>query len=226
MGRRRLRHPQHRLPAGAARPGARHSSEAQVEILESLDVFPSTLPTKRESAYAGLGVDLASAATTPARSASSPACGARRRTAVPARSSPRSRRSSTRASRRSPCSARTSTPTAWSSATGRRSRKLLRACGEIEGLERVRFTSPHPAEFTDDVIEAMAETPNVMPQPAHAAAVRLVDRSSRTCAGPTGSEKFLGIIERVRASACRTRPSPPTSSSASPARPRRTSRRR
>ena len=37
--------------------------------------------------------------------------------------------------------------------------KLLRACGEIEGLERVRFTSPHPAEFTDDVIAAMAETP-------------------------------------------------------------------
>ena len=41
--------------------------------------------------------------------------------------------------------------------------KLLRACGEIDGLERVRFTSPHPAAFTDDVIEAMAETPNVMP---------------------------------------------------------------
>ena len=41
--------------------------------------------------------------------------------------------------------------------------KLLRACGEVEGLERVRFTSPHPAEFTDDVIAAMAETPTVMP---------------------------------------------------------------
>ena len=42
--------------------------------------------------------------------------------------------------------------------------KLLRACGEVEGLERVRFTSPHPAAFTDDVIEAMAQTPNVMHQ--------------------------------------------------------------
>ena len=31
---------------------ARHNGEAQLEILESLDVFPSTLPTKRESAYA------------------------------------------------------------------------------------------------------------------------------------------------------------------------------
>ena len=42
--------------------------------------------------------------------------------------------------------------------------KLLRACGDIQGLERVRFTSPHPADFTDDVIAAMAETPSVMPQ--------------------------------------------------------------
>ncbi|HYK34220.1 MAG TPA: MiaB/RimO family radical SAM methylthiotransferase, partial [Streptosporangiaceae bacterium] len=42
--------------------------------------------------------------------------------------------------------------------------RLLRACGQIDGLERVRFTSPHPRDFTDDVIAAMAETPNVMPQ--------------------------------------------------------------
>jgi tRNA-2-methylthio-N6-dimethylallyladenosine synthase len=40
---------------------------------------------------------------------------------------------------------------------------LLRQCGEIDGLERVRFMSPHPRDFTDDVIAAMAETPNVMP---------------------------------------------------------------
>jgi tRNA-2-methylthio-N6-dimethylallyladenosine synthase len=42
--------------------------------------------------------------------------------------------------------------------------KLLRACGRIEGLDRVRFTSPHPRDFTADVIEAMAQTPNVCPQ--------------------------------------------------------------
>ena len=41
--------------------------------------------------------------------------------------------------------------------------QLLRACGRIDGLERVRFTSPHPAEFTDDVIEAMAETAERLP---------------------------------------------------------------
>ena len=42
--------------------------------------------------------------------------------------------------------------------------KLLRACGGIDGLDRVRFTSPHPRDFTDDVIAAMAATANVMPQ--------------------------------------------------------------
>jgi tRNA-2-methylthio-N6-dimethylallyladenosine synthase len=42
--------------------------------------------------------------------------------------------------------------------------RLLRACGQVEGLDRVRFTSPHPRDFTDDVISAMAETPNVCPQ--------------------------------------------------------------
>ncbi len=38
---------------------------------------------------------------------------------------------------------------------------LLRAVGEVEGIRRVRFTSPHPNDFTDSVIAAMAEVPAV-----------------------------------------------------------------
>ena len=76
--------------------------------------------------------------------------------------------------------------------------KLLRACGEIEGLERVRFTSPHPAAFTDDVIEAMAETHNVMPllhMPLQSGSDRILKEMRRSYR----SEKFLGILDRVRA---------------------------
>jgi tRNA-2-methylthio-N6-dimethylallyladenosine synthase len=76
--------------------------------------------------------------------------------------------------------------------------KLLRACGEVEGLERVRFTSPHPAEFTDDVIAAMAETPNVMPQ-LHMPLQSGSDRVLRAMRRSYRQKKFLGIIDRVRA---------------------------
>jgi tRNA-2-methylthio-N6-dimethylallyladenosine synthase len=78
--------------------------------------------------------------------------------------------------------------------------KLLRACGELagEGLERVRFTSPHPKDFTDDVIDAMAETANVCPslhmplQSGSDAVLRGMRRSYR-------AERYLGIIDKVRA---------------------------
>ena len=76
--------------------------------------------------------------------------------------------------------------------------KLLRACGDIDGLERVRFTSPHPAEFTDDVIEAMAETPNVMPS-LHMPLQSGSDRVLKAMRRSYRSEKYLGIIDRVRA---------------------------
>jgi tRNA-2-methylthio-N6-dimethylallyladenosine synthase len=75
--------------------------------------------------------------------------------------------------------------------------KLLRACGQIEGLERVRFTSPHPAAFTDDVIAAMAETPNVMPQ-LHMPLQSGSDRVLRAMRRSYRSARFLGILERVR----------------------------
>ena len=75
--------------------------------------------------------------------------------------------------------------------------KLLRDVGAIEGVERIRFMSPHPRDFTDDVIEAMVETPNVMPhlhmplQSGSDSILQAMRRSYR-------SEKYLGILERVR----------------------------
>ncbi|TPF86676.1 (dimethylallyl)adenosine tRNA methylthiotransferase [Bifidobacterium sp. UTCIF-37] len=76
--------------------------------------------------------------------------------------------------------------------------KLLRACGTIEGLERVRFTSPHPAAFTDDVIAAMAETPNVMHQ-LHFPLQSGSDRILRAMRRSYRSAKFMDILGRIRA---------------------------
>src|SRR5262249_28434522 len=75
--------------------------------------------------------------------------------------------------------------------------KLLRAVGGIHGLERVLFTSPHPHDFTDDVVDAMAGTANVMPQlhmPLQSgsdAVLRRMRRSYRR-------DRYLSIIDRVR----------------------------
>ena len=75
--------------------------------------------------------------------------------------------------------------------------KLLRACGEIDGLERVRFTSPHPAAFTDDVIAAMAETPNVMHQ-LHMPLQSGSDRILRAMHRSYRTAKFMTILGKVR----------------------------
>jgi tRNA-2-methylthio-N6-dimethylallyladenosine synthase len=75
---------------------------------------------------------------------------------------------------------------------------LLRSMGNVDGLERVRFTSPHPRDFTDDVIAAMAETPNVCPSlhmPLQSGSDDVLRRMRRSYR----AERYLGIIERVRA---------------------------
>jgi tRNA-2-methylthio-N6-dimethylallyladenosine synthase len=76
--------------------------------------------------------------------------------------------------------------------------KLIRECGKVAGLERVRFMSPHPRDFTDDVIEAMAQTPNAMPHlhmPLQSGSDRILQQMRRSYR----IDRYLGIIERVRA---------------------------
>ena len=74
---------------------------------------------------------------------------------------------------------------------------LLKKCGDIDGLERVRFMSPHPRDFTDDVIEVMANTPNVMPHlhmPLQSGSDRILQEMRRSYR----SSRYLGILDRVR----------------------------
>jgi tRNA-2-methylthio-N6-dimethylallyladenosine synthase len=75
--------------------------------------------------------------------------------------------------------------------------KLIYECGRVDGLERVRFMSPHPRDFTDDVIEAMANTPNAMPHlhmPLQSGSNRILAQMRRSYR----TDRYLGIIERVR----------------------------
>ncbi len=65
----------------------------------------------------------------------------------------------------------------------------------MPGIERIRFTSPHPRDFTDDVIEAMAETPAVMPS-LHMPLQSGSDRILRAMRRSYRRERYLGHPRR------------------------------
>ena len=74
---------------------------------------------------------------------------------------------------------------------------LIRSVGSIDGLERLRFMSPHPRDFTQDVIEAMAETKSAMPHlhmPLQSGSDRILQAMRRSYR----SDRYLRIIEDVR----------------------------
>ncbi|HEY3631341.1 MAG TPA: tRNA (N6-isopentenyl adenosine(37)-C2)-methylthiotransferase MiaB [Jatrophihabitantaceae bacterium] len=142
---------------------ARHNAEAQVEIVEALQNFPSDLPSRRESPYsAWVSVSVGCDNTCTFCIVPSLRGGETDRR-------PGDVLAEIRALVESGVIEITllgQNVNSYGRSFGDRFAfgKLLRACGSISGLERVRFTSPHPRDFTDDVIAAMAETPNVMPQ--------------------------------------------------------------
>lgn len=176
---------------------ARVQEEAQVEILESLEVFPSTLPTKRESAYAAW-VSISVGCNNTCTFCIVPSLRGKEKDRRPGEIL--AEVEALVADGVSEVTLLGQNVNAYGVEFGDRQAfsKLLRACGGIEGLERVRFTSPHPAEFTDDVIAAMAETPNVMPQ-LHMPLQSGSDRVLRAMRRSYRRSKYLGILERVRA---------------------------
>jgi tRNA-2-methylthio-N6-dimethylallyladenosine synthase len=74
---------------------------------------------------------------------------------------------------------------------------LLRELGTIDGLERIRFTSPHPRDFTEEVLLAMAETPNVMPH-LHLPLQSGSDRILRSMRRSYRQRRYLALVERTR----------------------------
>ena len=182
---------------------ARHNRTAQVEIVESLQEFPSTLPAARESAYAAW-VSISVGCNNTCTFCIVPSLRGKEVDRRPGDILAEAQTlvdqgvleitllgqnvNAYGVSFADPDVPRDRTAFA----------KLLRACGRIDGLERVRFTSPHPAEFTDDVIDAMAETPNVCPT-LHMPLQSGSDRILRAMRRSYRAERYLGIIDKVRA---------------------------
>jgi tRNA-2-methylthio-N6-dimethylallyladenosine synthase len=176
---------------------ARVRREAQVEIVEALETFPSTLPARRESSYSAF-VSISVGCNNRCTFCIVPSLRGREADRRPGDILAEIRalvadgvvEITLLGQNVNSYGVQFGDPGAFAS--------LLRACGTIEGLERVRFTSPHPRDFTDDVIAAMAETPNVMPslhmplQSGSDAVLRAMRRSYR-------QRRYLDIIERVRA---------------------------
>ncbi|HVX45185.1 MAG TPA: tRNA (N6-isopentenyl adenosine(37)-C2)-methylthiotransferase MiaB [Mycobacteriales bacterium] len=175
---------------------ARHNNEAQVEIAEALEVFPSTLPARRESSYAGW-VSISVGCDNTCTFCIVPSLRGKEQDRRPGDVLAEVQALVDQGVLEITLLGQNVNSYGRSFGDRLAFGKLLRSCGQIEGLERVRFTSPHPRDFTDDVIAAMAETPNVchqlhMPlQSGSDAVLKAMRRSYRR-------ERYLGIIDRVR----------------------------
>src|SRR3954470_16814946 len=142
---------------------ARIAEESQVEVLESLDVFPSPQPTRPESAYSAW-VSISVGCNNTCTFCIVPSLRGKEKDRRPGDVLAEVRALVAEGVLEVTLLGQNVNSYGVEFGDRHAFGKLLRACGGVEGLERVRFTSPHPAFFTDDVIEAMAETPNVMPQ--------------------------------------------------------------
>ncbi len=183
------------LPALLER--ARHNSAAAVELEESLKVFPSTLPTRRESSYAAW-VSIAVGCNNTCTFCIVPSLRGKQRDRRPG--DVLDEVEAVAAQGAIEVTLLGQNVNSYGVGFGDRGAfaKLLRAAGAVEGIERVRFTSPHPAAFTDDVIEAMATTEAVMPS-LHMPLQSGSDRVLRAMRRSYRTQRFLGILDKVRA---------------------------
>jgi tRNA-2-methylthio-N6-dimethylallyladenosine synthase len=75
--------------------------------------------------------------------------------------------------------------------------QLLEAVHEIDGLERIRFTSPHPKGYGDDLIDAYARLPKLV-EHAHLPVQSGSDRILKLMHRGYTRERFVGIVEKLR----------------------------
>lgn len=175
---------------------ARVEREAQVEIREALETFPSNLPTRRDSSYSAW-VSISVGCNNTCTFCIVPSLRGKETDRRPGDILAEIKHLVSEGVQEITLLGQN--VNTYGVEFGDRSAfaKLLRSCGDIEGLERVRFTSPHPKDFTDDVIAAMAETPNVMPS-LHMPLQSGSDRILRIMHRPYRSQRFLNIVKNVR----------------------------
>ena len=176
---------------------SRHNASAEIEILESLETFPSTLPTKRDSTYSGW-VSISVGCNNTCTFCIVPSLRGKERDRRPGDVLAEVQALVDDGAIEVTLLGQNVNTYGVEFGDKLAFGKLLRATGEIDGLERVRFTSPHPAAFTDDVIEVMAQTANVMPQ-LHMPLQSGSDRILKAMRRSYRSDRFLKIIENVRA---------------------------
>ncbi|QQQ77920.1 tRNA (N6-isopentenyl adenosine(37)-C2)-methylthiotransferase MiaB [Saccharothrix sp. 6-C] len=176
---------------------ARHNREAQVEILDSLETFPSTLPARRDSAYSGW-VSVSVGCNNTCTFCIVPSLRGKEKDRRPGEVLAEVQALVDEGVLEVTLLGQNVNSYGVEFGDRYAFGKLLRATGGIEGLERVRFTSPHPKDFTGDVIAAMAETPAVchsLHMPLQSGSDRVLKemrRSYRTA-------KYLSILDDVRA---------------------------
>ncbi|HJQ48657.1 MAG TPA: tRNA (N6-isopentenyl adenosine(37)-C2)-methylthiotransferase MiaB [Amycolatopsis sp.] len=176
---------------------ARHNAEAEVEILESLETFPSTLPARRDSAYSGW-VSISVGCNNTCTFCIVPSLRGRERDRRPGEILAEVEALVAEGVLEVTLLGQNVNSYGVEFGDRQAFSKLLRACGSVDGLERVRFTSPHPAAFTDDVIDAMAETPNMCHQ-LHMPLQSGADRVLREMRRSYRSARYLSILDKVRA---------------------------
>lgn len=175
---------------------ARVNNEAQLEILESLEVFPSNLPSKRDSIHSAL-VAISVGCNNTCTFCIVPSLRGKEKDRKAGEILDEIKTLVSQGVLEVMLLGQNVNSYGVEFGDKFAFGKLLRACGEIEGLERVRFISPHPKDFTEDVISAMAETKNVMPHlhmPLQSGSDKVLSdmkRSYRTT-------KYLAILEKVR----------------------------
>ena len=176
---------------------ARIERAAQVELREALEVFPSTLPTRRESAYRAW-VSVSVGCNNTCTFCIVPSLRGKERDRRPGEILREVEALVADGVMEVTLLGQNVNSYGVEFGDKQAFGKLLRACGDVDGLERVRFTSPHPRDFTDDVIAAMAETQNVMPS-LHMPLQSGSDHVLKAMRRSYRADRYLGILDRVRA---------------------------